>query len=657
VAERYGSIRRIYSRYNGQVNGYFLCDRGRFGYEYVNSDLRLKHFLIKQGSSQQQIEKTSALELVKKAISGGKVIGIGSPRASLEANFALKRLVGAENFSVGISETELRLNKLGLEILSKGNVRTPSLREVEDCDAVFLLGEDVTQTAPMLALALRQSAKNTPREKAHKAGIPQWQDSAVKEIVQHDRGPFYIANTSNTRLDDIATARYTDTPDSIAQLGNAVGHFIDEAIDLPKKMSEVQCALAKKIAHDLLNAAKPLIVSGIHSMHEGIMKATANIAWALKKKGKDIGISLTFRESNSVGISMMDGKSLNDVFELIEKNEKYTVIILENDLYRRLSKTRINTFLDSCENVISLDHSQHKTTLKSTIVLPAGTFAETDGTFVNNEGRAQRFYQVLPPNSEINESWRLLAELDKTNERLSTLTTFEDFARAVEEESPYFVGIGEIAPSSDFKMHEMKIAREPHRYSGRTAMKANVNVHEQTPPVDFDAPMTFTMEGYQGEPPSSLIPFYWSPGWNSAQAINKYQIEVGGPLHGGDPGRRLIEPSEKGMPYFTVVNLNPVRKQHEWLTVPIYHIFGSEEFSPRSPAIMERISPLFISLNPKDAQNLDVEEGDEKEIVLDGQSLNMKVKIINEMESGTIGLPAGFPSMPYWEPGILTITS
>ena len=42
AGERYGSLRRILSRYNSQVNGYFLCDRGRFGYEFVNSDKRIK---------------------------------------------------------------------------------------------------------------------------------------------------------------------------------------------------------------------------------------------------------------------------------------------------------------------------------------------------------------------------------------------------------------------------------------------------------------------------------------------------------------------------------------------------------------------------------------------------------------------------------------
>jgi NADH-quinone oxidoreductase subunit G len=40
AGERYGTLRRVLNRYNSEINGYFLCDRGRFGYEFVNSDRR-----------------------------------------------------------------------------------------------------------------------------------------------------------------------------------------------------------------------------------------------------------------------------------------------------------------------------------------------------------------------------------------------------------------------------------------------------------------------------------------------------------------------------------------------------------------------------------------------------------------------------------------
>ena len=45
--ERYGTLRRIRNRYNGEVNGYFLCDRGRYGYEFVNSAARLRQPLAR----------------------------------------------------------------------------------------------------------------------------------------------------------------------------------------------------------------------------------------------------------------------------------------------------------------------------------------------------------------------------------------------------------------------------------------------------------------------------------------------------------------------------------------------------------------------------------------------------------------------------------
>jgi len=41
------------------------------------------------------------------------------------------------------------------------------------------------------------------------------------------------------------------------------------------------------------------------------------------------------------------------------------------------------------------------------VVFPAGSFAESDGTFVNNEGRAQRFFQVFVPQDPIVEAWAL----------------------------------------------------------------------------------------------------------------------------------------------------------------------------------------------------------------------------------------------------------
>ena len=60
----------------------------------------------------------------------------------------------------------------------------------------------------------------------------------------------------------------------------------------------------------------------------------------------------------------------------------------------------VDKFLNAARHVVVLDYLANRTTAKAELVLPTGTFAETDGTLVNNEGRAQRSFAVFPPGEE-----------------------------------------------------------------------------------------------------------------------------------------------------------------------------------------------------------------------------------------------------------------
>ncbi len=78
-------------------------------------------------------------------------------------------------------------------------------------------------------------------------------------------------------------------------------------------------------------------------------------------------------------------------------------------------------------------------------------------------------------------------------------------------------------------------------------MNANIAVAESKISQDPDSPLAFSMEGQPEDPPSSLVPFYWTPGWNSVQAMYiNYLEEPDAAMKGGDPGIRLIEPVTKG---------------------------------------------------------------------------------------------------------------
>ena len=207
ASERYGSLRRIMSRYNGSVNGYFICDRGRFGYEFVNNEKRIRKTKVRfnRNGDPEEVENEKLLSVLGAAfLKNKRIIGIGSPRASVESNYALLNLAGEENFYHGISKKEQILTKTVLDFLQKSGIQTPSLKQIEKADAVVIIGEDLTNTAPMMALALRQTVRNKSNEDAVLKGVPLWNDAPVRELAQNTKSPLYIATPFKDSLDEIA---------------------------------------------------------------------------------------------------------------------------------------------------------------------------------------------------------------------------------------------------------------------------------------------------------------------------------------------------------------------------------------------------------------------------------------------------------------------
>ena len=229
VSARGGQVRRMLNRFNGAVNGYFLCDRGRFGYGFANAPGRLQAPLRRDpGGDLRPAAPAAALdELAKLFGARGKTIGIGSPRASLEANFALRTLVGPDAFYAGVSAPEAACLATMIDCLRLGSVKTPTLHEAEAADAVLVLGEDVANTAPRLALALRQAVRTRAVDAAGRLNIAPWQDAAVRAAAQDFFSPLFIATPAATRLDDIAAGLVRAAPNDIARLGFAIRRLID----------------------------------------------------------------------------------------------------------------------------------------------------------------------------------------------------------------------------------------------------------------------------------------------------------------------------------------------------------------------------------------------------------------------------------------------
>ena len=766
AGERYGELRRIENRYNHDVNGYFLCDRGRFGYGYVNRADRPVQAIERINDKQVKINIDYALDETVKRLKGKKIIGIGSPRASLETNFSLKKLVGSDNFSTGLNATQQHLVQGVIDILQDSNTHNVSMREIETHDAVWVIGEDITQTSPRIALAVRQAAKNKAKKLANDVQAQQWLAEPVKRVAQNQLSPVYITDVHDTKLSDISKLSLSATPDDLLALVQAVIEQIN-TVTMDKQVlqnehdegklwqqlqennqhsqqnntndntndntshDEMQKTLAILIAHDLLMAQKPLIISGVSLGDDRLLTASQHLVRVLTDKRmilntvkqpsnqsaqptsltqptslvqptkdkeltakpnhqldeqadnkhqdhtlrQDIPIDehmlrmqyqasiyLVVPEVNSVGVVLLGGQDIDTLLA----TDFEAVVVVENQLTDAISDVALKKLLTD-NTVICLDHQRLDWHQHVDIVLPAASFAEADGTVVSAEGRAQRFFQAYDPNYYhplygIKEGWRWLhAVATSLNDEPFGWTQLDDVIDELIATHSHLQGIKDAAPNADFRISGLKVAREPRRYSGRTAMRASLSVHEPMQPKDLDTALTFSMEGYVGDKtPSGMIPFAWSAGWNSPQAWNKYQNKVGGKLKAGDVGVCLFankwhdntadahKTDKYGQAFGqddnfanqSSVNTQQHTNQNGLLLVPIYDLYASSPMAKRSAVVQSQLIAPSYRINTQLAKWLGIKADDMLTIINDSQEFAYPIHIDDSMADGCIGFIA-----------------
>jgi NADH-quinone oxidoreductase subunit G len=120
-------------------------------------------------------------------------------------------------------------------------------------------------------------------------------------------------------------------------------------------------------------------------------------------------------------------------------------------------------------------------------------------------------------------------------------------------------------------------------------------------------------------------------------------------LRGGDAGVRIFEPAPaNGQSYFSAIPPAFEPRAGEWLLVPMYHIFGSDELSLSAPGIAELAVKPYVAMNAGD-----LTEGAEVEVSCAGGTFRLPVRIRPDLPPGVAGLSAGLPplvgiTLPAW---------
>lgn len=655
VGERYGEIRRIENRYHENINHYLICDLGRFGYSQSNLNTRPKK-PVHNDKKLTTLNFTQAIEFGVIFFQRYKrVIGIGSTRSSIENNFSLQQLVGKENFSNGMLEKEQNCSRLILSILKNNHIYTPSLKEIETYDVILILGEDLTQTSPRVALAVRQAIKKKTQDITSLYGIPTWNVSPRKQIVENYKNSLYIMHTHENKLDDVAEWSYFSSIPEQVNLACAIAYELDQNLPPVLNLNIFLKDKAALIARRLISSKKTLIISGSHSFSSSIIKASINIAKAIKTHAVNHHVGLTFLtpSSNVLGSEVIGGMSIESALEKFKQKKADAIIFMEYDLYRFISAHECDFLLKNKEKIMTLDHQCTETYKKSGLTFPSTNFTESSGTIINFEGRAQRFFQAYDPsfydkNNCMLDSWKWLHFIKSKIDHVEvSWFVLDDVINAYIKQYTILKKIKTKELDSSFRIYGQKIPRSPIRSSGRTALRADINIHEPGQPKDLNTIFSFSMEGYN-QPNKSIshIPFAWFPGWNSPQAWNKFQKKIGKDLISGDSGTHIFKNDEKIIEnYEKLIPSHFVEKKY-WYVVPYYHIFGNEELTQYSFTIQENIPVEYALISLLDG----IELGLKKDSIVEFNCLNkdyrLSIRLSKCLNKKQIGLPIGRKGFP-----------
>ncbi len=156
---RHGRLLRLTSRENPAVDTGWLCDRGRFNYQYVQDDQRLTQPLVKKDGALVPVSWTEALSVVAgkfkeiKAAVGGAGFGvIGGGKLTNEEAYLLQKF----------ARVALRTNnidhRVGDQIVASLGAFPGRQTDLSDAGAILIVDVDPAETAPVLDLRIRRMA-------------------------------------------------------------------------------------------------------------------------------------------------------------------------------------------------------------------------------------------------------------------------------------------------------------------------------------------------------------------------------------------------------------------------------------------------------------------------------------------------------------------
>ncbi len=397
-------------RYQGvdidPVNWGWLCDRGRYNFESVNSPDRLTTPLVKNGAEHVATSWSVALENASRMIrmslaqNANSVAILGGARGTNEDAFAWAMLAD----KLGINQRDAQLGDgLSPEIF---NIAQATIDETCAASTIILLSPDLKEELPVLYLRVRDAAQK------RKARIVEFssRDSGLSPYAWRTVG-FEPGHQAQVVRETLTSAEMKE------QLGRGQVVVIVGRPNLAENEVFTLQALAEVFG--VVPNAKVLPV-----LRRGNVRGA-------------VAAGLTPQNNSGDAIDILNAAAAGKIECLILLGADPMSDVADAGLVQRA--------LAQVKNLISIDTFMNSSNRNADIVLPAAAYGEKNGTTTNLEGRVSNVVQKITPRGTSRPDWMIATELSIALGVDIGVSSLEDLNQKLVSSVPAF------APSADAK--------------------------------------------------------------------------------------------------------------------------------------------------------------------------------------------------------------
>ena len=497
VDVRVDKVMRLMSRTNDGIDDGWLCDRGRWGFEFVNSPQRLRTPLMRihRNKPLEPVTWDEACYFIATRLRGiidkhgaQAIGGIGSTRTTNEEAYLFQKLLRQVIGSPNIDHHHGHFPGPRDPLTGKPWMMTNSIAEIEQASHIVLIAADPYQHQPVLDLRIKKAMKKgakiyivnsveteLDRFAVSKITIPQYGAGiAAKILLRHilsgDIGALSGARFNSFAPNEEAVGRDSSRPSPQRSEAERVSILrpLDEGKNPfdPETTAQLQ-HLADEIAHAkgaiILYDEMATLDPGCEDLATDLQALTV-VTGNIDRPGA--GVGPLFKDANSLGARDMG--LLPDVLpgyqaaaetgmpyaEMLSSPQIKALYVMGANPARHVSDFPPKDFLIVQDIVLT------ETAQQADVVLPAVTFAEKEGSMTNIDHHVQAIRRALRPLPGARADWEILVELARRLGQSWSYSSPRAVLQEIAANNPFYAGLSwEDLGLQGVHIQEQEVAR------------------------------------------------------------------------------------------------------------------------------------------------------------------------------------------------------